>query len=71
MPKDLGKHNIRMAYPPLIKAHWHAHQLHRPIRQQRNARNVKDLLFGIGIQGEQRIRMLGEMVSAMVFPQRG
>lgn len=66
---QLRKHNVLVADPPLVKAHGHAHELHRKVRQQRDAGNVENLLLRVGIQRQQRVRVLGEVVGAVKLPQ--
>ena len=66
---ELGKDDVLMADPPLIKAHRHTHELHREVGHERDTSDVKELLFQVGVERQQRVRMLGEMVGAVVFPQ--
>lgn len=69
--RQLGEHHVLVAHPPVIEAHGQAHELEREERQQRDTGDIEELLLVVGVQGEQRVGMLGEMVGAMVLPEAG
>lgn len=68
MARQLGEDDILVADPPFIKAHWKPHELHGEVRQEWDSSNIEELLLDIGIERQQRIRVLGKMVGAMKFP---
>src|ERR1700761_2406825 len=69
MSKQLGEPNILVADPPFRKSHWHSHKPHRCPCQQWYTSNIKKLLLCIGIECQERARVLGKVVSAVVFPK--
>lgn len=66
---QFGEHNILVAQEPLVETHREAHQFHGPIGQQRNTRDIEEFLFGIGVEGQQWVRVLGEVMGSVVFPE--
>lgn len=65
---QLGENNVLVADPPLVETHRHAHELHRDVGHQRDPGDVEELLLQIGVQGQERVRVLGQVVSAVVLP---
>lgn len=70
VPRKLGENNILMANPPLVKAHGKSHSLHGEVCHQGDARDVEDLLLKVGVQSEQRVGVLRQVVSAVELPKR-
>lgn len=70
MPRKLGKNNVLMANPPLVKTHRKTHSLHREVCHQGNAGDVEDLLPKVGVQSEQRVGVLCQVVSTVELPKR-
>ena len=69
VPRNLSKDNVLMANPPLVKAHRESHSLHREICHQRDTGDVEDLLLKVGVQSEQRVGVLRQVVSAVELPK--
>lgn len=66
---QLCKQHVKLTDIPLIKSHREPHKLHCEISHQRNPDNVKELLFRVRKDCEQRIWMLGQVVCSMVLPE--
>jgi len=68
--KELGEDDVLVADPPLVKAHRHTHQLHRPPSHERDAKYVEDLLLCIGVQCQEWVGVLCEVVCSVKFPKK-
>lgn len=66
---QLGKDDVLVADPPLVEAHRQAHHLQAEVGHEGNAGNVEELLLSVGIQGEQRVGVLRQVVGAVEFPE--
>lgn len=67
--EKLREDNVLMADPPVIETHWKTHRLEREPSHERDDGDIEDLLFDVGIDSEERGRVLGQMVGAVVFPE--
>lgn len=67
--EQLCEDDILVADPEIVEAHGQAHQLECAVGEERDDGNVEDLLLSVGIDGEQRVGVLGEMVCAVEFPK--
>ena len=65
----LSVHDVLVADPPLVETHRETHQFHGEERGQRDTGDVEEFLLQVGVQGEQGVRVLGQMVGAVVLPQ--
>lgn len=70
MTEDLGEGNVLVADPPFIEAHRQANKLKREVGHQRDAHHVEKLLLVVCVGGEEGVRVLGQVVGAVVLPQR-
>lgn len=67
--QHLREDDVLLADPPLVEAHREPHQLHREVRDERRADDIDELLHRVRVRGQQRIRVLGQVVRAMELPQ--
>ena len=67
---QFSKNNVFVADPPLVESHRHHHGLHGEVGQERNTGNVPEFLLVVGVQGQERVGVLGEMVGAVELPER-
>lgn len=66
---ELGEDDILVADPGIVEAHRQAHEFKGDVGQQGDPDDVEELLLGIGIECEKRVRVLCEVVSAVVLPK--
>lgn len=69
MPKQLGEEEVVVANPPVVEAHGESQQLHGAICEEWDNGDVEDFLLGVGVEGEEWVGVLGEMVSTVEFPE--
>lgn len=67
--RDLGENNILVANPPLVETHRETHELHAEVGHERDTGDIEKLLFGIGVQCQEWIGVLGQVMSPVVFPE--
>lgn len=69
MTQNLREHHVLLAHPPLVEAHREPHQFQCAVRDKRGADDVDELLHRVRVRGEERIRMLRQVVGAVEFPE--
>lgn len=69
--EDLGEGDVLVADPPLAEAHGEAREAQGEVGHERDADHVEELLLVVGVGGEERVRVLGEVVGAVESPQEG
>lgn len=69
MATQLGKHDILVADPPLVEAHGKTHELEGEVSREWDDGDVEDLLFEIGVECQERVGVLGQVMRAVVFPK--
>lgn len=69
MATQFGEHDILVAYPPLVKAHRKTHELEREICRKWDDGDVENLLFEIGVECQERVGVLGQVMRAVVLPK--
>lgn len=67
---DLSKHNVLMAHPPRVEIEREADGGHAEVREQRDDGNVPNLLFLVGVESQQRVGVLCQVVRAVELPER-
>lgn len=65
----LGKNDILMTHPPGVEVKRQSNSRHAKVCEQRDDGNVPDLLLLVGVQRQQRVRVLGEVVRAVELPE--
>lgn len=69
VPKHLGENNIFMADPPLVEAHRQPQQPQSEVGHHRHPDHIAEFLLVVRVCREQRIGVLGQVVSAVILPE--
>lgn len=69
MAQNLREHDVLLANPPLVESHRESHQFQRAVRDKWSTDDVDEFLRHVRVRGEERIRVLRQVVGAMEFPE--
>lgn len=60
--------HVLLANVPLVEAHGDPKHHERQVGQQRHNYHLDHLLLVVGVRGQQWVRVLGEVVGAVILP---